>query len=217
MKISVEGYIKELDDILAECSNYIFFVRATELQLRTVNLLTQSLKQINEVKEHFISQQQESISNTLFTYELYFESVLFQINMVLELKNNEPSKAWEYLVKSQVSAQAALRIGFRNEEILMQHSQKLLMDEKTYFPPQLFVSAGFMIHGSKCSICQDEYELCNHIRGMAYMGEMCSEILNHAELVEVSVVENPADKMCRATTVTIDGKLYDAFSLREKR
>lgn len=216
MKINVEEYMEKLDNILVECSYYIFFVRAIELQLRSVKLLTQSLKQLNEVKQLFISQQHESVSNTLFTYELYFESVLFQINMILELKNDKPSKAWEYLVKSQASAEAALRIGFRNEEILIKHSQKLFMDEKTYFPPQQFVSAGFTTHSSICSICQDDYELCHHMRGMAYMGEMCSEVIKQVELVEVSLVERPADKMCRATTVTIDGKVYDTFTLREK-
>ena len=58
---------------------------------------------------------------------------------------------------------------------------------------------------SKCSICDEDFTMCEHIRGEAYMGVACSEICtefkdtHHAAIVDnhAAIVDNPDDKRCR--------------------
>lgn len=54
------------------------------------------------------------------------------------------------------------------------------------------------------------------MKGRFYNGELCVREIHEAELEEVSFVENPANKLCRALSATFDGKEVDPFTLTEK-
>ncbi len=117
--------------------------------------------------------------------------------MWLNLKINEPDKAWDDLILAQNSNIAAIRSdeGFGH---LLQRSTKLETIEKLIFPPQTFLSTGMLVGSQECSICNEEYENCEHIKGKPYMGEICRWIIKDIiELNHVAIVENPADKRCR--------------------
>src|SRR5215216_1029710 len=67
---------------------------------------------------------------------------------------------------------------------------------------QMFMSAGVVIKSSKCSICDALYEDCEHIKGKVYMGRFCGRMITDvAEIKEVSVVEDPADKRARVLVI----------------
>ncbi len=81
---------------------------------------------------------------------------------------------------------------------LLQRSRKLERIEKLIFPPQTFLSTGLLVGSQECSICNEEYENCNHIKGKPYMGELCRCIIKDIiELNHLAIVKNPADKGCR--------------------
>jgi hypothetical protein len=55
-----------------------------------------------------------------------------------------------------------------------------------------------IVKESECSICKQDYGECDHVKGRAYMGELCVRIITKAELREISLVKEPANKHARA-------------------
>jgi hypothetical protein len=124
--------------------------------------------------------------------------------MWLRLKQDDPDAAWDQLVDAQGQTILAVRAheGFRNLE---HRHRRLEVIEQIVFPPQVFLSAGLIVKRQECSICQADYEDCEHIVGRPYMGEFCFRILQNAEAHHVSIVEEPANKRCRVLTFADDG------------
>ncbi len=61
-------------------------------------------------------------------------------------------------------------------------------------PPYGF-SHGSIVKRAYCSICQTKVGIrwtCGHIKGEIYGGELCGQIIEELEIVEVSIVERPA-------------------------
>jgi hypothetical protein len=59
---------------------------------------------------------------------------------------------------------------------------------------------GFSIAGavrdSQCSICGGDYAECNHISGLDYEGQICTNTIRDVDLVEVSIVNDPINQGC---------------------
>jgi hypothetical protein len=53
------------------------------------------------------------------------------------------------------------------------------------------------VRKENCSICGQSYKKCPHIVGRAYMGRECHRIIGDVEILEVSLVDSPANKMAR--------------------
>lgn len=208
-----EGYLKEM---ITEFSRFVFIVRGTEIQEKVVEEISGLLNQIKEEKESQCQKNNELIANTLLSYEILLKSVSSEIQMAMNIKNDCAPIAWNKLVDAQGGIEAVLRIGILDTNLLRVYQNRLLLMEKILFPPQIFMSVGFITKESHCSLCRDSYEKCIHIKGRAYMGEMCMEVLTECtKLEEVSIVDNPADKRCRATSYNENGITVDAMTLRE--
>jgi hypothetical protein len=103
-----------------------------------------------------------------------------------------------------------------NGDSLNGYLQRLEVYEKLLFPQMMFSSVGGIVKKSECSICGTDYDECDHIKGNYYMGEMCCRIISEMELEEVSMVENPANKGCRALTIQDNnGDVIDLMTLRK--
>jgi hypothetical protein len=78
--------------------------------------------------------------------------------------------------------------------------------EKLLFPPQVFMSAGFLSSRLDCSICGQSTSDCDHLRGRPYMGQLCEFIHRQPQGDHIALVEVPADKRCRVVSFqTKDG------------
>ena len=156
------------------------------------------------MKSEAISAEQEEVANILLGYECCFDLLMHELRMWLLLKQEDPDGAWDELIAAQDSALYAARAhsGFGH---VIQHYRRLEKIEELVFPPQVFVSAGMLIQRKKCSICNADYEDCEHFAGMPYMGEFCYSIVEEASLDHVSVVDHPADKRCRITEFNVQG------------
>ena len=138
--------------------------------------------------------------------------------MWIDLKENDPNKAWGYLINAQNNSNDAMKaykiIEILNLKIFIQRYEII---EKIIFPPQVFFSTGIVVDDTICSICENNYEQCEHIAGQVYMGEFCTRIINKIrETREVSIVENPSDKNCRALEITDKNSTYDTMTLEMK-
>ena len=124
--------------------------------------------------------------------------------MWLLLKEERPNEAWDQLILAQDSAIAATRAhyGFAH---LSRHNERLEAVENLVFPPQVFMSSGFLAGSQECSICASEYGECDHLIGKPYLGCFCHIVARQLTVDHISIFEQPADKRCRVQSFSVEG------------
>ena len=113
-------------------------------------------------------------------------------------EEDHANDAWDNLIEAQGHVSTAIK-AHDKFSYLEKYADKLSELEHLLFPRQSFCSPGMIVRESECSICKQDYGECDHIKGMAYMGELCVRIIKKAEFRELSLVENPANKHARIT------------------
>jgi hypothetical protein len=204
---------RQFNATIDHCETFCFVTRAIELQEEAVRQIEPFLQQAEKAKGECVKDGNEDAANLIFGLQLSAISLKEQLNMWIELKRDNPDKAWDYLVNAKTSARAAMR-AHKTRLTLQNYYNRLCAIEETVFPPQVFASAGFKVIKSKCSICNKGYGICNHLVGMPYMGQMCTRIIEEAEIQETSIVKNPDDKRCRITSFSDNGKWRNRMTWR---
>jgi hypothetical protein len=214
MNESVVKFHKRFVEISSDCQKFCFMSRAKEQQEDARNRLHELYNEAHILKLDVISQKDENAANALLSLELIIQALQGELNMWLALKEDDASAAWDYLVDAQRDAINALKVHPIGGH-LDGYIQHLNILEITLFPGQMFASPGMIIGEATCSICGEEFGECDHLKGKAYMGEMCIRNINHvASVEEVSIVENPANKHCRITSFTEKGVTRDILTWR---
>ena len=213
MTNSIAEIIEKLNNIVNGNLTFLHITRCSELQIAARETLTKFRQKILEMKSEAAKKQNEELANILLGYRCVVDALLGEIEMWLLLKREEPDEAWDKLVDAQKWSTAAARAheGFSH---LVHHHRRLEMIEELLFPPQVFVSAGMRIKHQECSICGREYEDCEHLKGMPYMGEFCNVIISDVELDHVGIVESPADKSCRITEFQVNDGVRNRMTWR---
>lgn len=213
MSNASSSLIIEFNEIIKEAEVFRYITRCSELQTVASRKLEKLRLEILELKVEAIKEQDEDFANLLLGYSCVVEALIAEIEMWLHLKGEEPDKAWENLVTAQNLLIAAARTheGFNH---LVHHHQRLEMIEGLLFPAQVFVSSSMIIKHQECSICGKDYNDCEHLRGMPYMGEFCNVVIRDFELDHVAIVENPADKYCRITNIDLEGGIRNRMTWR---
>lgn len=215
--IEVINLLDEFDKVLQRAERISVFTRDIELQKKEVENLTVLIENSNKLKDENKNRFSEPELNLILCLIISLDAVKSEISMIICLKNNEMDFAWGHLVEAQNSVSIVARNHpISDGKYLNGYISKLIAFEKTLFPPMMFASIGGIIKKSICTICNSDYEQCDHIKGKLYMGELCVCEIHKMDLEEVSLVENPANKMCRQLEVDFDGKNVDTFTLLEK-
>ena len=204
MNESLPPFVQSFNQTIRDAEVFISIVRASELQREACDRLETLLKAIAVEKSNAITASDEDYANLLLGCECVGSGILAEIQMWLELKNENPDRAWDRLIDAQSAYTSALR-AHRGFQHLDDACHRLEVIEKLIFPPQVFVSSGFIVHVQECSICGQEYEDCVHLVGKPYMGKFCYIIVRDLEVDHVSIVDHPADKRCRVTSFGTDG------------
>jgi hypothetical protein len=212
----LENFLKEYNSIVSKAQSKAIFVRGIEFQKKEVDFLDALLKKTQQAKRKSIKEKNNKKSNFLLCLELCIEAVKNELLFIISLKEDKPDFAWECLITAQNAISLSIRNHPFNGDYLLVYAQRLHLYEQTLFPNMMFASRGCVVGKSECSICKKKYGDCNHIKGYAYMGEICTEINNEIiSIEEISLVENPADKCCRILSYDENGKNYDVFTHRE--
>jgi len=216
MEKDLEKFQNNFDEVIRSCQRFTPFVRGIEFQKESVATLDKLIDTIRQNKKIAIEAQKENIANTLLSMEQMAISAKSEIEMIILIKEDKINDSWEKLIDAQMSLRSAMQAHPTGTAHLDPYVDKLIAYEKLLFPNQLFMSTGLIAGAGECSICGSEYGTCNHLKGKAYMGEFCHEIIKEVkQLNEVSIVEDPASKRCRAYTITENEKNRDIMTWRE--
>jgi hypothetical protein len=170
------------------------------------------LSSVTQEKAEAIAERDEQFANVLLGCEALIRACNAELKMYLLLKEDKPDEAWSQLVVAQDGHRAAMRAdeGFADVGRQIQRLQGI---EKLLFPPQQFLSTGWIVKGEVCSICGSDYEDCEHIKGRPYMGQFCTVQLDPLEVDHVSLVDEPASKHCRVTHIGPSGNRTNCLTL----
>lgn len=209
-------FINEYNAVLQKAQSIAIFVRGVEIQEKQIDILSEFIGEIHRQKGYAIGELNEKKANLILCFELCATAVRNELAMLVSLKKDEPDFAWQSLIDAQHQISLVMRNHPFDGGYLNGYAYRLHMYEKSLFPQMYFASRGCTVSNSECSICGEGIEDCDHIKGYAYMGEICCEIINEIKsLDEISLVENPADKSCRILSFEENGKSIDVFTHRE--
>lgn len=213
----IKELFEEFNKIIAKAENIAIFTRDIDLQTEEKNRLSKFVEKAEKLKNDNKEKYSEDELNLILCLIISTEAIMSELSMIICLKNGDMDSAWANLVQAQnQTAIVASNHPISDGEYLNGYLSKLDAFEKILFPRMMFASTGGIIKKTRCSICEIEYEDCEHMKGKMYSGELCVREIHEIELEEVSMVENPANKLCRQLATERDGKTVDILTLMEK-
>lgn len=214
MKNSIESFRDHFNEVVEAVQRFAVFVRAREFQEQSIAKIEELRAECTVAKERAIADQSEDAANAYLAFEFMAKALAEEFRFYLALKADDPDSAWDHLVNAESSSAAAMK-SYAIASHLDGYIQRLHALERLLFPQPVFFSSGFIVRESECSICGAEYGECSHVKGRPYMGKLCARIVKQADLQEISVVSDPADKHCRALQYTDNGVTRNMFTQRE--
>ncbi len=162
---------KEVFETVNAGMRHAHFSCGIEFQREYIDKLSSLHDRLKQLRYSFIAQSDEPYANATFRAQMLVSGTKNFLEMWVLLKEVKPHEAWERLVEAQNGFEIAQRVLFDPEtRNIVLH---LLAVEKTVFPPQTFFSSAFTYTEAYCSICNQRYGDCEHIRGRIYVGQIC--------------------------------------------
>ena len=183
---------------LAEQHRYLCITRDEQILATQLAWLNEFKLAIESTKNEFIEAQNEEKANLWLSAEELCTAIACCVQMFLDLKANKPDFAWNRLVDAQDHAHWSCDKSHLLNGIPSEYVSYFNALEKILFPPQTFTSIS-VVASTKCGICDSPLPECDHIRGSAYMGMRCTEVITPISVDHVAIVDHPADKRCRIT------------------
>lgn len=210
---SIESLLTEYDRVMDQAVMMCYATRAVELQAGSAKKIISLRKKAQRLKKNLVAAGDLANARSILCMQLFMDYVFSELGMWIGLKEEKPNGAWDWLITAQVALEAYMRIAGDNVA-QFQNLKRLQALETLLFPPQRFLSSGFVIQRAKCSVCRKAYDRCEHIQGEEYLGELCRTIITKADVHEISLVDVPHDRRCRIEEISKDGVLRDVMTWR---
>lgn len=219
MNENVKLFLEHYTDVITDCEKFAFLPRDIQYQKKSVKKLTELLGESADVREAVILEEDEEAANQILALRCMINAVRYDLKMWIDIKQGEWDKAWNSLVDAQESAKSgrtahdiALHCNVEN------YLSKLEYIEKFLFPPQNFNSPEIIVSRFICSLCNEDYNECNHIAGQSYWGFFCQRVVDDIATMRASaIVENPKDKKARITEhITEDNMIRNQMTWTKK-
>lgn len=193
----IQRFVNTADDIAPAR----YFVRAKKHQKASIERLTALQEFAGEVKQEVVRNGYPKDANLILSIECMIGGLIGELEMIVAIKEERPNSAWDHLLAARASGKAAERAHkvadkLNTEEFL----NRLEYYEHLLFPEMQYVSPAFDTGTLICSICEENYANCTHIKGRPYSGEFCTvELRDFGEFDHIALVDEPHSKAHRLT------------------
>lgn len=210
--MTIEQVIDHFNKGIKDAEHFLCLARSSKLQQEQCQDLDLLSYNATRIKHEAVRRGDEDNANLFLGFECAMGAVRSELMMWILLKRDMPNQAWDQLVAAQMACLDAMRAhrGFAHCGERLRMLEQL---ERKIFPPQVFMSAGFVSDRLDCSICGERYSKCEHLRGKPYLGQFCEVIHRNPRGDHVAAVEAPADKRCRVVSVKTKDGYRDKLSL----
>ncbi len=210
--MNLQELVDEWSAVKGHAEIFCFASGDPDLRVGAVESIGQAKVRFGRLLEAAIEDPAEpdSTANTLFCLLQVLDGIESELRMWQAIYEHNFSEAWDFLVAAQDSCSFASQ----GCPMLTRVDNRLrMLDclERILFPPQIFSSPG-MLAEFKCSICELDIKDCAHIRGRVYRGRLCYHIATSVEILEFSIVAEPADRRRRITSYSEGTKTIDKLT-----
>ncbi|MEJ6473783.1 hypothetical protein [Pseudoalteromonas piscicida] len=213
-RITIESVRSDLQGFLKLYENNIKYTCSIEIQKSKVKDCESLLTDIKDYKEQAKAAKLETIANELFYYQCMINSVKSSHLIWISLKNGDNYKSWCHLIDAQDYVSVALKI-CDDDHFALTLRNNLKKTEAIIFPEwPVYNSPGFRETVGVCSICGQNFILCEHIENEIYFGTLCLRVNRKViEGLHSAIVKNPRDRRCIVTSISDDeGYMIDCFT-----
>ena len=158
--------------VLEKALKYLFITRDKTILNEQLSSLIKLKSTISQTKYQFIHQQNENNANKWYSIEEICLSIIEALKMFILLKENDPDAAWNHLIDAQNRAHWSNNAYQLSSFLQKECISRFHNIEVVLFPPQIFQSVSMVTVKSECSICNQDFSQCDHIRGEVYMGRI---------------------------------------------
>ena len=162
------------------------------------DLLTELHQDLQKEKDEFVKENNQEKAKELWISQTIIEVHKLYHKAFQLLKDKSYYKGWCQLERIEITISGLKRhFKYNKTEFLLWHIEKSVTNLQVIFPYRLFASMETLKKKKECSVCSQEILIrnpCGHIIGEIYNGEMCHRIVTEAEVLGISLVENPGNK-----------------------
>jgi hypothetical protein len=196
----------EYCEFIDQCHRLNCFTTSSRIQKSQVQEVQDQILKTKAYKEQAIQHQDEHCANHLFHMQCVLNAMRSSLLMWIELKQEKYFEAWVLLVDAQEYLNVALQIsdyiGIRNFEDFLVHVENAVFPQHNKYN-----SPGFTETIGDCSICRENFSLCDHIEQKVYTGKLCFRINRRILSADhVALVDNPKDKRCIITKISNEAR-----------
>lgn len=171
-------------------------------KLNTIHLLNFSLEELDEQLQNqkliVVRDGLQDEAKLLWIYQTVIEIHKLYRNAFKLLKDKSYYQAWCNLERIEITIHSLKKhFTYDKNHYGLWNIEKAVKNLQVLYPYRLFASSEILKKKTKCSVCDREISIrnsCGHIVGEIYNGEMCHRIVTEAEILGISLVENPGNK-----------------------
>lgn len=160
--------------------------------------LTELHQEFQKEKEQFVKENNQKKAKEIWVCQTIIEVHKLYHNAFKLLKDKSYYEGWCQLERIEISISGLKRhFKYNKNEFFLWHIEKSAKNLQVIFPYRIFASSEILKKKKECSVCKQEISIrnpCGHIIGEIYNGEMCHRIVTEAEILGISMVENPGNK-----------------------
>lgn len=171
-------------------------------KLNNIHLQIFSLEELDEQiqnqKQIFVRDDKQDEAKLLWIYQTIIEIHKIYRNAFKLLQDKSYYQAWCQLERIEITIHSLKKhFTYDKKQYGLWNIEKAVKNLQVLYPYRLFASSEILKKKKKCSVCEKEISIrnsCGHIVGEIYNGEMCHRIVTEAEVLGISLVENPGNK-----------------------
>lgn len=173
-----------------------------EIKLREIHEQKYSLEEfdaeLRTIKKKYVEESKQEEAKKIWIYQTIIEIHKLYINSFELLKSKQYYQGWCQLERIEIAINGLKKhFLYDKEQYKLWQIEKSVHNLQVIFPYRLFASSELLKKKKKCSVCDSEISIrnfCGHIVGEIYNGEMCYRIVTEAEILGISLIENPGNK-----------------------
>ena len=148
MKVFIENpnlLIKEFNEMASIAQRKAFITIGIELQKEEIETIKNYRKDLSDLKKQFVERKLENEANLVFCIENSLLAVQYELQMLVNIKEDKMNEAWENLVTAQITYETVVRNYHIEFEPANSYVERLEGYEKLLFPKMFFLSVSGII------------------------------------------------------------------------
>lgn len=211
--VSFEDLVKDFTDQIDACECVMPGSLDSTLQVKMVDEMQAYITQVRGYKWQAINLGHREVADKLFHFQCIAQAMQAYLQIWIEFKAGKYEDAWGFLIDAyEFTGVAAKAYDANLNRVMLRRLEEV---EHALFPSfAVYFSGGFVETIGNCSICEQNFMLCDHLENHVYAGRLCQRTGRKITQVDhFAMVDAPRDRRCIIPEVENDtGEMVSRFT-----